>query len=606
MGGSEAITDLRFEPITTADLDRALKAVDPHAFLVDASVLRRILRRRRRKRSTGLRLPHRKTLACDGPSLARLIDPVELGLPAGSALPPRMSLLVRPEPRAIATTAGPRLLRKYWRLLFHCHVHHALDACIAAGRLNAADVAERVRQLGRMEFAEIRAVLLHEGFLIEPHNDRAVFVEFAAVYLELKMFAAPLQAAYWPSIADCSRVDTILAGDLNADLVLQTTRLVGAADHWDPVIATAVELADAVPVADDHGSTAALSSPAFRWLIRKAERAERVGNLMRGAIVRLKAARRAGPALAGQARSVARADLDALIPRLNSALHCEATDANCLRGGLFELLTRAADGIWTQEGRTLFDLQKICIDAEREVFCLDLLSWIRTGGKQPWKRTLPHQRDVLILKHLRAATHRLASVHMSPEHRSCLSDWLHRATKQGEDRLRQRLRPLLANALAETGIRPENRPERVAVSKLTEELLDQIVEHDYVRLGDLRDALSRGNLKLPDVAGWRAYWKDDRLLNADRRLAITCDGLYRGGEVYLRALQRQSALVFGTRTGRWLTRFIAIPYGGTFVLLEALQLVVGEFTHAEVELLNPWSLAILGTFTLATLHFQGF
>ncbi len=84
----------------------------------------------------------------------------------------------------------------------------------------------------------------------------------------------------------------------------------------------------------------------------------------------------------------------------------------------------------------------------------------------------------------------------------------------------------------------------MARKKLVEELLDQIAERGFLSMGDLRDAISRNNLKLPDLAGWPRLSDGDQLLRADRKLALALDGVYRRGEFYLRWMQRLSSLGF--------------------------------------------------------------
>ena len=102
----------------------------------------------------------------------------------------------------------------------------------------------------------------------------------------------------------------------------------------------------------------------------------------------------------------------------------------------------------------------------------------------------------------------------------------------------------------------------MAYHKLIEELLDRIVLRGFLALGDLRDACSRSNLKLPDLAGPRRV--RPRRPPAPDRLALAdeLEGVYRRGEVYLRWLQRLSALAFATRAGRFLTRSRRCPMAG--------------------------------------------
>ena len=121
------------------------------------------------------------------------------------------------------------------------------------------------------------------------------------------------------------------------------------------------------------------------------------------------------------------------------------------------------------------------------------------------------------------------------------------------------------------GLQPENVPERVAREKMIEELIDRILERSYLSMADLRDALSKNDLKLPDVAGLEDFLRGDRLLKADRACSDALEGVYRRGAVYQRWPQMLSSLAFGTRTGRFLTQFVAVPYGGAYLALECLR-----------------------------------
>lgn len=100
------------------------------------------------------------------------------------------------------------------------------------------------------------------------------------------------------------------------------------------------------------------------------------------------------------------------------------------------------------------------------------------------------------------------------------------------------------------GLSPTSVPERVAQRKLVEELLDQAIAQGFLGIGHLRDALSRNQLKLKALSGPGELLFGDALLHADRLLSLSLDGVYRGGEIYLRLLQKLSSLAFGTRPGR--------------------------------------------------------
>ncbi len=78
-------------------------------------------------------------------------------------------------------------------------------------------------------------------------------------------------------------------------------------------------------------------------------------------------------------------------------------------------------------------------------------------------------------------------------------------------------------------------------------------------MSDLRDALARNQLKLPDLAGPGEFLRGDPLIKANRALAVGAADVYRRGEFYMRWLQRGSSLAFGTRTGRLLMLFCVLP-----------------------------------------------
>jgi hypothetical protein len=223
---------------------------------------------------------------------------------------------------------------------------------------------------------------------------------------------------------------------------------------------------------------------------------------------------------------------------------------------------------------------------------------------------LPHHDEALMVQHLRAASKNLAASRLPEGERGRFTRLLTGALHHAEDQLRDRFRPEIGRALEQNGFEARNLPERVALQKLNEELLDRVVHRGFLSMGDLRDAISRNNRKLPDLAGPVEFFAGDRLLRVDRRLATVMDGIYRGGEVYLRFLQRMSALAFGTKIGRLFTRYLVMPYGGAFVVLEFLQHVVGPISElvmgSEIELIEPITLAILGTVAIGLINSASF
>src|SRR5581483_1962009 len=137
---------------------------------------------------------------------------------------------------------------------------------------------------------------------------------------------------------------------------------------------------------------------------------------------------------------------------------------------------------------------------ERDLFALDPMEWIASLGKRPLKRPLPSQRLVRVAKHLGSAAERLPTARVSDNDRVLLTQLLQTAQQHSEERLRARFRPILNDAFYDVGFHASNPPEQTAFAKMIEELLDRIAKYGFVTFSDLRDAVSRNNLKLPDIA----------------------------------------------------------------------------------------------------------
>ena len=587
------------------ELERAVRTADPSAILVPSRILRRVIKQHTLVPGFGLRVPHRKSYVLGRSSLLSIVDEEELDLPEGVTLPDIVILLARPPAERLVVNSAAANLTTCWRLLFHARIHRALDREIADGRLTAATVRERIDLIGATEFAEIRAVLKQEDFLLPPADDLTTYVEFAALFLELRYFATSFLSSYFPGIEDLDRVEKLLAGDVDAESLLQATRLPGA-----PEIPERRDMAT-----DDVAKAAAELPPsrykpsmrAVRRYMDKATKAQAKGNYVRAAILCIAAAERGTTDQSRVARSEARAQMDRLADRLQAALRFDEEEREEWARSLAVLAAGAARGFWTVEARMLYDLQKVCVDHERGIYTFDVYRWITTGFRAPLKRPLPGQRSVMFSKHLRAAARRLSAVRISGRVRARMAALLQAAVERAEEQLRSRFRPPIVAAFDSVKLTPHNLPERVARDKLIDEMLDRIVERGFLTMGDLRDALSRNNLKVPDLTNARQFLLGDQLLVANRHLADDLDGVYHRGEVYLTFPQRLSSLAFGTPLGRFLTQYIVLPFGGAFLVQKGLQHVIAP--HAEQSGNDPVSLAALvytGLFLLGLLHHHGF
>jgi hypothetical protein len=613
-------------PLSVSALEEAVAGVEPAAILAPPRILRRVIKLDRQISGIGLKVPHRKSYLIDAERLLNIVDRDELGLDAGAQLAGTIILLARPDADYLSTLTAGEALVKYWRLLFHARVHQALEERARHGKLDAATVRKRILRLGTAEFAEIRSVLAQEDFLLPPVDDVSVYVEFAALFFELRFFVASIMRRYFPSLGDLDQVSEILESDVDAEELWVASRPAGAPTPVQVADETDLDLSDEAEAAELTVGEARPSEGTYRWLNRRADRAAAAGNAVRAAILRTRAARYVRPSLAHGVRAAARDDLQQLTQRLQAALNLSDKDAWRWSQVMTSLLSRSVHGYWTREGRTLYDLQKVCIDFEREVYTLDLLEWAMAWGRVPLKRHLPGQREVLMLKHLRVALRRAAKARIDDRERRRLVQLLQSAVAGAERRLRERFRPPMAAALEGVGLKPANVPERIASKKLIEELLDCVVKRDFLTMSDLRDAISRNNLKLPDLeSGWQAV-SGDQVLEADRALAASLDGVYHRGEAYLRLPQRVSSLAFGTALGRILVRYLAIPYGGAYLLLKFVEHLVLLITGAEggnvdqvaisgeaaakVELIPPSILHLavfaLGTFLLGLIYVESF
>lgn len=612
--------------LSVAELEQAMRAADPTAFLVAPRIVRRVIKQNAGVSGLGLRVPHRKTFVIAREQLLLIVDRSELELPAEARLPEQVILIARPTSEMLATARREEALIKYWRQLFHARVHLALDHLTTTGQLTEADIRSRISEIGDSEFAEIRAVLKSEDLLLPPRSDRSVYIEFVAVYLELRYFVPNFLRSYFPSLLDFHHIDELLERDIDAQQLIADTRLPGTID---PPYLSEVPDHERIAWSDrldepQHPHPALRRLPARERsdrtatkLIARADHRSKLGNLVRAAILRTRAARYATPEISVAERELARTELIHLTRRLQSALNFSDNEAEEWSRSLHALLENSARGSWTAEARMLYDLQKVCVDHERGIYMLDVWGWASSFGRQSIKRYLPGQRDVMISKHLRSALRRVPAVRLSHRSQSRLAGLLKAAVHRAEATLRARFRPLIDRALDKVKLLPQNPPERVARRKLVDEILDRIVDRGFLSMGELRDAFSRNNLKLPDLAGVREFFLGDPLLQADKQLAATLDGVYRAGEVYRRVPQRISSLAFGTPLGRFLTRYAAIPFGGAYVILEGLQFLVAELHsffateplpehHVPVHFVSIPAVLCLGVFLLGLLYYQRF
>ena len=521
------------------------------AALIEERVLRRLIKGHRRVRTVGLQVPHEHNYAIARSELEKLLERGDLAVDLAS-LPERVILVTADH--APLMVGDPEAFSKLWRAIFHARIHVRFDELLEDGKLTTAAIRERVHRVGQTEFDEIRSVLKQENLLLPPVDDTSTYIEFVAIYLELRYFAPRAIERTFPAVFDTSQIDAAIALDLEPDALLAASRPARA--PAEPLVVGEPEVAAAEPQLE-------FSDPSAR---KSALRARKRGNRTRAAIL----AMRSGDVPA------AREDLDELATRLSRALGGAPT------AGWVDALLPLVRYAATQKSlrfnpgvRLLHDLQAACTIAEREIKVVDLVSWALSLGKRPVVRTLPATREVRIAKRMHGASAKLAACNIpSGDDRDRIADLLHVLAGHSDDQVRRVFRPKLEAALDEVGLHPHSLPERVAEKKLVDEMLDRAVGVGRLTLGDLRDTLSHNDLKLPNLE-LSQLRTGDQLLRADEILSHSLDGVYRRGEVYMRFLQKISSVLFGTPVGRILTLYLMLPLLGSYAVVEGLQHMIG-------------------------------
>jgi len=543
-----------------ASLEPTLRAVEPALRLVPERHLRQVLNfliDRGRVLPTNGDLPFWLARA-DVAAAAVLPREVLNGTDA------RLLLVTQPADRLIAEKPRAEQLRDYWRVLYRAAVMNAIDHKLASGALNAEQCRERLYRFGPAAAREIRYVLEAERLAAPGAGEVDLYRTFAAVYLDFHHFTAHAVEEFFPALPHGNAVRAALDGDVGAGALLTAARPEGAADpepeptadeRWcGPLTAACAET-----MPPPTGGTAAL--------LQKAAEAESKGNVVRAAILRAQAAGASQGPDREKAMTAALAALDQLVDRLGDTLDWDADTREEWRQALGPLLPAAARGIWPRAARCLYELQRIPADYSRKVYAVDLPEYIRTLGRRPIRRELPHAQPVMVLMAFRKAHAQLLRGGLGEPEQLRLDRLLHHEIHRREHAIRHSFTPIIVTAVTDAGLVPANRVEEVARDKLVAELLDRVCERGYLRIGDLRDAVARNQLKLPDLAGPGEFVGGDPLLRADTRLAYALDGVYRRGEFYLRWIQRFVSVFFGTPWGRALTLYLALPFGGAFLTL---------------------------------------
>lgn len=561
-------------------LEQSLRAAVPEVIFAPARVVRRVIRSDLDLPLVRARVPHRESVVLTPARLLELTDDF-WGLPPD--LPEKILLVARPEREEFAAAGEQAWLREYWRRLFHGCVDLAIRGLLEDEPLDGPDFQGLVDRLGEPAVTEARVVLGHESLLRDSEDRRETVAEFAAVILEFAFFAPQLLPAWFPALENPDATADFLGQLVEADAILARTRPAGVTDPLD--VGAAARHHEPPGANGGRGRFGRQRAAFLRW---RAMSAARRGNDVRAAILlwRVRNLTERDP----EARHVADRRLDAritgLVHRLDRAVGLGDMTQDEAVEAIAMLVGQAGGSAWSQAARLLYDLQKICVDSERESYRTRLLSWAVTLGRIPLIRPLPSQRVALVHRHAAAALRRLPAVPLPEAAASRAAALLTAAMQTSEAAVRDRLGGPVRNALTDAGLTAESLVEEAAFDKLVDDLLDDVCERGFESFGSVRDAVSRSQVKLPDLAGLGELISGDALLRADRKLATALDGAYRPAPSYLLAMQRLSAMAFGVAAGRVLMLHLVLPFGGAWILWRGLEHIVEPIT--EYSLGEPW------------------
>lgn len=581
-----------------AELGRLLRAREPQVMLVEERILRRVVREDRGILGFAGHVPHAHCYAAPAAIVRRVVEAAERDVDPADWT--GLAYLIAVDDDELAERPRDESLLEGWRRLFHARVDGELRVRLDGVSLSRAKVLETIDRVGQTPFDEARAVLHDEGLIDEGAPAQTALCELVALYQETRYFAPELLRVTFPALAGRPDVAPIIDALVDARALFDATRPAGATIAKTHLVA---ERGPRFAVRD-------VSAARARRLLERAVLARERGDDSLAAILCARTQGVADEALATRAGALEQRALASLGRRLAAAVAAEGASGDAWRQALAPLTKLARAGMKRVEARLLHDLQRASDHAEHESFEVSLPRWLRTLGRSPLRRPLPCQRLVEIARDLRRASKRLPLTRLEPADRARLRKTLAVTVRAAETAVRVELGAKIVAAFTSAGLEPKNVPERVARDKVTAELLDRVLDSGFIAFGDVRDALARNELKLPDLASVKEFFVGDALLRVDRALDKSLDGVYRRGEIYRRALQRMSSLGFANAVGRFLVLYAILPFGGAYVIVSGIHHIAGPLielaTGHHPEILTDTLFLTIGVFLFLLLHVPPF
>ena len=534
-----------------ADLEATLRLIEPGWRFVKE---RSLAQAHRLLRDHGERIP---------PSLRLPLVLTTIDAEACGCFPPsiiaeaqaQLVLVTFPNDRGLRFQSRSQQLAHYWRVLY-------------ALRLPTVNAQQVWRPIPPVLQREAEAVLTASGLVPDDASQAELARAFAVDLLTTARFAPETLEYRYPGFEDWPGWRARFVDASDEETIFNSTRPDGVVEPPPSSLPSAPTPASTV--VSDRDATRAGN------LAQRAEAAEAQGNLARSAILFAAASAACSTGSTKYRNEAKNAIRKGLVDRLAVILQWDPHRTIEWNQALKVLLAPAADGHWSPAAKALYELQKVAVDLEGDLYAVDPVGWVTSFGRKPILRKLSLARLAWLHQRLQKIKKQIAYARLAPTEFEALQTLVDTELHRAELALRGAMEPIVHRVFHDVGLVPSNIIERIALPKIVDEMLDTTVAKGFLRFGDLRDILSRNQLKMPDLAGPVQLLRGDPLLQADRRLGEQLDGVYTPAEIYLRWFQRVSAVAFGTKIGRWFTLFLALPFGASFMTVEFAKYIALE------------------------------
>ena len=333
------------------------------------------------------------------------------------------------------------------------------------------------------------------------------------------------------------------------------------------------------------------------------------GNVVRDVVAAVKSCRRAGEPIDRVRTPIVQRLSEQITQPLCRQLSVEFT-AEEWAEALFPYVPLAAKGFWTRAARGLYELQRLAKNTSSPIEKINPYRWLFSLGKKPVSIELKYAHITQRLRHFQKALKHFQKANATPAQLHSLSGFFSGAIQSSDRDAQFAFTDLIKSKFIEAEIDPQNLPEKTALGVIADELVDLIKDRGYIRFSDVRDAIARNALKLPDLQSFKALITGDQLLILDQKLAQSLRGVYKPGEIYMRFIQRGTSIAFGTSLGRWISKYLLFPFGGAFLIVEFARYIYhetsnlygylsGEAIHVGKEPVSEGGVIIIGGVTIA-------